>query len=144
MVDMFRLLTICLVSLSYRIPCAISTVSGPDSAITIDQCRPPQSCSIRNNSTIWVQFYFRSTVHSVDTTSFTVCHKVIGPQQYHELCTQDFTVQRVNHTNFIHHIGMSLHVDFPSAFLGRWYTQLFNSTESLWFSSYLAINVITN
>ncbi|KAF5395449.1 hypothetical protein PHET_12070, partial [Paragonimus heterotremus] len=82
--------------------------------------------------------------NSIDTTSFTICHKVIGPQHYEELCTHDFTVQRLNHTDYMYQIDMNLHVGFPKAFVGRWCTQLFNSTGGLLLSSSIAIGVTTN
>ncbi|KAF7258148.1 hypothetical protein EG68_05021 [Paragonimus skrjabini miyazakii] len=115
-----------------------------DSLLTIGECRPSHFCSIRNNSTIWVRFYFWSTVKSIDTTSFTVCHKVIGPQQYHELCTEDFTVQLMDDFEFTYYTEMNLHIDFPSALIGHWYTLVFNSTGSLWTFSSLVIGVTTN
>ncbi|KAF5396223.1 hypothetical protein PHET_10831 [Paragonimus heterotremus] len=60
--DSYRLLTFCLVLLSCQIPCAISVVRGLYSALTIDDCGPSEFCSIRNNSTVSVRFYFWSTV----------------------------------------------------------------------------------
>ncbi|KAF7258147.1 hypothetical protein EG68_05020 [Paragonimus skrjabini miyazakii] len=130
------------VSVVYTIPRALSIVNSLDSVLTIDQCRSTQFCSIRNNSTIWIQFYFWNTVNSIDTTSFTICHKVIGSQQYHELCTQDFVAQLLDHPQFMYRVGMNLHVDFPNALVGRWYTLVFNSTGSLWFSSSLVVGII--
>ncbi|KAF5396656.1 hypothetical protein PHET_10609 [Paragonimus heterotremus] len=144
MVDIFRLAAFCLLSLSCRSPCAISTTNSLHSVLLINLCGPLQSCSIQNNSTTWIRFYFWSAVNSIDTTSFTLCHKVIGSQQYHELCTRNFTVEVLVGIEPTYRVEMNVRVNLPSALVGRWYTLMFNSTGSLWAFSSIAVHIITN